>query len=158
MIQNDHVVSMNYVLTDKKGAVLDESHGDPLEYLHGHQNIIPGLEKALTGMKVGEKKRVEVPAAEAYGDYDADKCFPVERSAFGGKLPKEGMMVEMRGGDHHMVARVTKVTDQEVHLDANHQLAGQDLTFEVEIAAVRPATAEELAHGHVHGPHGHHHH
>ncbi len=157
MVSKDQVVSMNYTLTDTQGQVLDQSSEGPLDYLHGHGNIIPGLEKALEGMQVGQRKQVLVLAAQAYGELNPDLRFSVDRAAFGDSLPQPGMMVQLHGGDQHMVARVTEVGDQEVSLDANHHLAGQDLNFDVEIAGVRPATAEELAHGHVHGAHAHHH-
>ncbi len=157
MVTKDQVVSMNYTLTDTRGEVLDQSSEGPLDYLHGHGNIIPGLEKALEGMTVGQRKQVLVPAAQAYGELNPDLHFSVDRAAFGDLDPQPGMMVQLHGGDQHTVARVTAVEADEVHLDANHHLAGQDLNFDVEIAAVRAATAEELAHGHVHGPHGHQH-
>jgi len=157
MVTKDQVVSMKYTLTDAKGEVLDQSSEGPLEYLHGHGNIIPGLEQALDGLKVGDTKQVHVPAAQAYGELKADLKFSVDRQAFGDTEPQTGMVVQLHGGDQHMVARITGVAETEVHLDANHPLAGQDLNFDVEIAGIREATPEELAHGHVHGPHGHHH-
>ena len=158
MVKKDQVVSVKYTLTDSTGAVLDESTDGPLDYLHGHGNIIPGLEKALDGMQVGDRKQVHVPAAEAYGPYNPELCFAVDRAAFGPNTPEVGMMVQLQGGDQQMVARITEVGDTEVQLDGNRHLAGVDLNFDVEIAGLRPATEEELAHGHVHGPHGHHHH
>ena len=157
MVTKDQVVAMNYTLTDAKGKVLDQSSEGPLEYLHGHGNIIPGLEQALDGMAVGGKKKVHVPAAQAYGELNPDLKFSVDRQAFGDTEPQPGMMVQLHGGEQHMVARILEVAETEVHLDANHPLAGQDLDFDVEIAGIRAATPEELAHGHVHGPHGHHH-
>lgn len=158
MIEKDQVVSMNYTLTDGKGNVLDESGGEPLHYLHGHGNIIPGLEKAMDGMNVGDKKRVEVPAKEAYGEHDPELRFAVDRSAFGGNEPRPGMTIELRDNTgRRIMARILEVSEKEVQLDANHPLAGQDLTFDVEVTGVRPATAEEVSHGHVHGPGGHHH-
>lgn len=159
MIEKDLVVAMNYTLTDGTGNVLDQSSGEPLHYLHGHDNIIPGLEKAMTGMAVGEKKRVEVPAKEAYGEYDPELCFALGRDAFGARTPEPGMVVELSGpGGRRMMARILEVAGEEIKLDPNHPLAGKDLTFDVEVTGVRPATPEELSHGHVHGPGGHHHH
>lgn len=158
MIKKDQVVSMTYTLTDGKGTVLDQSGDEPLEYLHGHGNIIPGLEKALDGMQVGDKKKVDVPAAQGYGAYDPELRFEVERSAFGKQAPEPGMTVQLQGGGRQMIARVLQVGDEKVLLDANHPMAGQDLSFDVEITGTRAATAEEISHGHVHGPHGHHHH
>lgn len=160
MVSKDKVVSMGYTLKDDEGKVLDASDaGEPLEFLHGHGNIIPGLEKALEGLKVGDKKHVEVPAEEGYGEYDADDVLRIGLDQLGGKVPPVGVAIELRSdqGDV-MVGRVSSVTATEMMVDCNHPLAGKRLHFDVEIVAVRDATAEELEHGHAHGPEGHGHH
>ena len=156
MIANDKVVSLKYVLTDPAGEVLDSSEDEPLEYLHGHQNIIPGLENALTNHKVGDKLKVEVAPEQGYGAFDEDKHFAIQRSHFGDADLEEGMMVELtpnRG--QPFMARIVAIQDKTVEVDANHPMAGKHLCFDVEVVGVRDASADELAHGHVHGPHGH---
>ena len=160
-IGQDKVVSIHYTLTNGSGEVLDSSlGGEPLAYLHGKGNIIPGLEKALEGRKTGEKLDVKVGAAEAYGQRDEQLVQKVPRRAFGGVAKVEpGMQfhAQTSQGQTRLVT-VTGVQGDMVTVDGNHPLAGQDLNFAVEVAGVRDATEEELAHGHVHGPGGHHHH
>ena len=160
VISKDCVVSMNYVLKDREGEVIDESRGEPLLYLHGHGNIIPGLEKALENLKVGDKKKVEVPSAQGYGEFDPDKQFGIPGDQFPPDVQLQpGMMLELTPDDGpSIIARITKVTPELIEVDANHALAGKDLFFDVEIVALRTATPDELAHGHAHGPGGHHHH
>jgi FKBP-type peptidyl-prolyl cis-trans isomerase SlyD len=157
MITKDMVVSMNYTLKDESGNVLDASNGQPLEYLQGHNNIIPGLEKELSGLNVGDKKQVKVTPEEGYGQYDPGLKFTIGLDQFQGQQPQPGMMVQMESEEGVMMAKIVGIEEQKVVLDANHPLAGQPLFFDVEIAGVRPASSEEIAHGHPHGPHGHHH-
>lgn len=152
------VITFHYTLTDSAGKTLDSSaDGEPLMFLEGVGQIIPGLEAALRGMKVGEKKHVIVKAKDGYGEKDPGNVVevPVE------KMPARGIKVgdRFRAGrdDHSPVVTATKVTETHVTLDGNHPLAGMDLTFDVEITEVRDATEDELAHGHSHGPGGHHH-
>jgi FKBP-type peptidyl-prolyl cis-trans isomerase SlyD len=158
-IVKDQVVTFHYTLRDKDGNVLDQSvGGDPLAYLHGHHNIIPGLEVHLTQKKVGEKLQVHVTPENGYGTYDPDKCFLIERA----QLPKvdlqPGMALELHADDGEtLLASVVAVDDKSVEVDANHPMAGKDLFFEVEIMDIRAASQEEITHGHVHGPGGHHH-
>lgn len=149
MVKKDQLVSINYVLTDDKGQILDQSQDEPLDYIHGHGLIISGLEKALEGHKAGDKLEVNIPAKDAYGEYDAERCLAVDRDQIGDGEPKVGMMARLSTDDGIIVARIIKVTDKEVVFDANHPLAGKALNFSVEIATVRPATEEELqmAHG-----------
>jgi FKBP-type peptidyl-prolyl cis-trans isomerase SlyD len=129
-------------------------------YLHGHAGLFPKLEAALEGRDVGEKVRLKLAAADAFGDRDRTLVRVEPRSSFPGKL-KVGMEFEgeMSHGDHThpTVFRVTKLTDAEVTLDANHPLAGQDIEVRCTVLEVRPASPEEIAHGHAHGPGGHHH-
>lgn len=157
---NQRVVTMYYTLTDKDGTVLDSSRGgEPLEYLEGAQNIIPGLEKELLSLKAGDKKKVTVPAAEAYGEKRDDLVLQVPKTQFPADAAFKVGDRFRAGGDHHSpIFTVVSVGETEVTLDGNHPLAGKELYFDVEITSVRDATKEEMEHGHAHGPDGHHHH
>lgn len=153
-IEQDTVVTLDYTLRGDDGAVIDSSDGDPLLYLHGHENIVPGLEKALTGKAVGDDLKVTVPAAEGYGERDDNRVIDAAREDLPEDLqPEVGMMLAMEteGGDV-IPLTITAVEEQTVTLDGNHQLAGQTLHFEVSVRDIRGATAEELAHGHPHDP------
>jgi FKBP-type peptidyl-prolyl cis-trans isomerase SlyD len=158
-IAPNDVVTIHYTLTDDSDKVLDSSAGrEPLAYLHGHGNIVPGLERALTGHDVGERLKVRVPAAEGYGEHDRALVQRLPRRALKGIANLRVGMRLQAGTDHgHHAVTVTQIAGDMVTLDGNHPLAGQSLNFEVEITAVRPASEEELAHGHVHGDGGHHH-
>ena len=154
-IATNDVVTIHYTLKDDADKVIDSSSGsEPLAYLHGHGNIIPGLERELAGKSVGERLTVRVPAAEGYGEYDRALVQKVPRRALKGIA---NLKVGMRLQAGHQAVTVTHIAGDMVTLDGNHPLAGQNLNFDVEITAVRPATEEELAHGHVHGSGGHHH-
>jgi FKBP-type peptidyl-prolyl cis-trans isomerase SlyD len=158
LIAQDKVVLFHYTLTNDAGEVLDSSSGgDPLAYLHGQGNIVAGLEKALAGRQAGDKLHVRVEAADGYGLRDAALVTKVPRRSFGAGTIKPGMQfqAQLARGETRVVT-VTHVKGDMVTVDGNHPLAGQDLTFDVAITEVRDATAEELAHGHVHGPGGHH--
>lgn len=157
-VAKDTVVTMQYVLKDEGGEVLDSSsEGAPLSYLHGHENIVPGLEAALTGLTPGESKDVVVSAEEGYGQRDSDMVLKVARTQLPDDLtPEVGMTLGMETNQGHTVpVRIAEVTEDHVVLDANHELAGVTLHFSVTIESVRPATEEELSHGHVHGEGGH---
>jgi len=150
------VISFHYHLTDVGGQTLDKSDsGQPLAFMTGVGQIIPGLESVLIGMLVGEKRRVEVAAGDAYGEKDLQKIVTLQRKQLPEGDIKAGDM--FRGHDGEVVT-VTAVSGDTVVIDGNHPLAGQKLIFDVEIAVVRDATAEEISHGHAHGPDGHHHH
>lgn len=153
------VVTMHYTLTNDDGQVLDSSSGgDPLSYLHGRGNIIAGLEQALEGNAAGFQADVTVEAADGYGERSEDMVVTASREQFDPAMDlKPGLQVMAQGPNGPVVFTVSEVTDEEVTLDGNHPLAGQRLHFAVEITEVRAATAEELEHGHVHGPGGHHH-
>jgi len=159
-IGEDKVVSIHYTLTDSGGSVLDSSSGnEPLLYLHGAGNIIPGLESALEGKVSGDKLSVTIEPEQGYGARDERLVQAVPRSAFKGvEQLAPGMQFQAQGPQGTRLVVITQVTADIVTVDANHPLAGQTLHFEVEITEVREATAEELEHGHVHGPGGHHHH
>ena len=160
-IQQDAVVRFNYVLTNDAGQVLDQSpKGQPMAYLHGHGNLIPGLESRVEGRGAGESLTVKVPAAEAYGLRDDGKIIQASRAQFPAEVEvKTGMQFHANSPQGAQVVTVVAVDGERVTLDANHQLAGVDLTFAVEVVEVRAATADELDHGHVHGAggcgHGH---
>lgn len=157
-IQKDQVVSFHYTLTDTQGTVIDKSDGQPLVYLHGASNIIPGLENALVGKTVGDKLTVNVAAEDAYGEYQPELVQEVPREMFQGVDNIEiGMQFQAQADDGIQVVTVKDVNDKFVFVDGNHPLAGQDLTFDVEITEIRAASAEELQHGHAHGVGGHQH-
>lgn len=163
LIQNDSVVLIHYTLRDDDGDVLDTSAGGaPMPYLHGHANIVPGLERQLEGREVGYKAVLVVEPEEGYGELDGSEPQEVPRDAFPAEMElEEGMqfVVENDLGEQIPVW-VVDVGDEVILLDTNHPLAGETLHFEIEVVAVRPATAEELQHGHPHGAHGdegHHH-
>jgi FKBP-type peptidyl-prolyl cis-trans isomerase SlyD len=161
LIAQDKVVLIHYTLTNDRGEVLDSSSGgEPLAYLHGQGNIIPGLEKALAGKQAGDKLDVKVAPAEGYGERDDQLVQQVPRRAFSGAQDvKPGMQFHAQtSGGHARVVTVTRVAGDMVTVDGNHPLAGEHLNFAVEVTEVRDPTAEELSHGHVHGPGGHHHH
>jgi FKBP-type peptidyl-prolyl cis-trans isomerase SlyD len=159
-ITESKVVSIHYKVADATNAeVIDSSEGgEPMTYLHGAQNIIPGLEQALEGKAVGDELEVTVEPAEAYGEYSEDRVQEVPIEAFQDMEKVEpGMMVTAQSGEGQVNLVVTDVSESTVTVDANHPLAGKSLTFDVKVEAVRDASEEELAHGHVHGPDGHHH-
>jgi FKBP-type peptidyl-prolyl cis-trans isomerase SlyD len=160
LIAQDKVVLIHYTLTNDKGDVLDSSSGgDPLAYMHGQGNIIPGLEKALEGKQAGDKLSVKVEPAEGYGVHDAKLIQQVPRRQFGGANVQPGMQFHAQtSGGNTRVVTVTRMVGDMVTVDGNHPLAGENLNFDVEVTDVRDASAEELEHGHVHGPGGHHHH
>ncbi len=161
-IQNDKFVTMHYHLTNSNdGQVLDSSRGsDPLTYLHGAGSIIPGLERELSGLDVGATKTVAVTAADAYGEYDEDMVQTLPRTEFAGIDNLEvGMRLQAQDQDGNtFTVHIAQINGDDVVIDGNHPLAGMPLTFEIEIVEIRDATAEELQHGHAHGPGDHHHH
>ena len=157
-IQRNKVVTINYTLTDETGSLLESSEGqEPLTYLHGVGNIIPGLEASLEGKSVGASLKVSVPPEEGYGVWDQEKVVDIPKSQFSGVDTVEaGMQFSVQSEAGEEVVTVSKVEGEMVTIDANHPLAGKTLTFDVTIVGVRDATAEELDHGHVHGHGGHH--
>ncbi|MFQ5610670.1 MAG: peptidylprolyl isomerase [Anaerolineae bacterium] len=159
-VKDGLVVSLDYTLQLDDGQEIDTSAGQgPLEFLQGHGQIVPGLEQALYGMAVDEEKGVVVIPADGYGETDPDNYELVPREAFPADLElTEGMGLRMRDANSGQIleAYVTEIRPDGVLLNFNHPLAGETLHFHVKIVALRPATSEELTHGHVHGP-GHDH-
>lgn len=152
------IVSIDYTLTEVGGEVLDTSKArEPLSYLHGNGNIIPGLESSLEGKSAGEHLNVTIPPADAYGELDAEKMMEIPREQFAG-IPEiqVGMQFSARNDHGEQIVTVTNVQNDVITVDGNHPLAGKTLNFDVTIVKVREATQEELDHGHVHGPGGHH--
>ena len=148
------VVSLAYVLRLDDGEEIDSAENDdPLVYLHGAQNIIPGLEQALTGLKVGDARKVSVNPEDAYGDVDPEAYELVPYDAFPGDIDlEEGMELHMIDNEtgRQMEAYISELRDDGALLDLNHPLAGETLHFEVEIVGLRRATMDEIAHGHAH--------
>ena len=160
MVKSKTVVSLSYTLKDASGDELDRAEADePFSYVHGVGQIVPGLEQALEGLKVGDKKVIVVEPAEGYGEIIPELRIKADRSQFpSGKEMELGMQftADIGNGRQHNFTVMT-IEGDEVSIDGNHPLAGQTLHFSVEVVGVRDATAEELAHEHVHGPGGHHH-
>lgn len=167
-IQPNAYVVLDYVLRDSDGEILDRSDGDdgePIRYVHGYGMLVPGLEARLPGLAKGEKKEISVPSTEAFGEYDEELVLEVERGEF--PDPKvvavgDEFIAESPEGDE-AVMHVVEVHDDFVIVDANHPLAGVDLTYSVTVRELRAATPEEIEaaareleesedHNHVHGP------
>ncbi|MFT3705021.1 MAG: peptidylprolyl isomerase [Agriterribacter sp.] len=155
-VENNKVVSIHYNATDDSGAVVDSNIDfEPLEYLHGHGNILQSLESELTGLKIADEKKVILTAEQAYGDFNPSLVFEVSRDQF----PEDaedlqvGAMVQSSDGQDLLI---TDIDNDKVILDGNHPLAGRTLHFTVTIKNIREASADEVSHGHVHNAHTHH--
>ena len=158
-IGQDTVVTLKYRVTDPDGNVVDEGNM-PLTYLHGgYHGIFLRIEEELEGKKVGDALEVKLQPEDAFGDYDADLVTVEPRDLFPDNI-EVGMQFEhaTEGEDDEMLYTVTNIADGKVVVDGNHPLAGMALIFACTVSEVRKASAEEVAHGHVHGPHGHNHH
>jgi FKBP-type peptidyl-prolyl cis-trans isomerase SlyD len=152
-VKDGQIVSMEYTLR-VEGEVIDSSEGGaPLEYLQGAGNIIPGLEQAMNGMKIGESKQVTVAAADGYGEADEEAFVAVPREHFPEHIPAEvGIELQVQNEQGQtMHARIEKVSESEITLNFNHPLAGKELKFDVKVVGLRDATEEEMEHGHAHG-------
>ena len=158
-IAENHVVTLNYTLKDNDDNIIDKSDDGSFCYLHGASNIIPGLENALTGKTSGDELSVSVAPEEGYGPRDDARIQEVPRDAFPPEITIEpGMQFNAQGPEgQDVMVTIAKVEGDTVTVDGNHPLAGVTLNFDVTIADIRDASAEELEHGHVHGPNGHHH-
>lgn len=159
-IAQDKVVLIHYTLKNDAGETLDSSSGgEPLAYIHGQGNLVAGLEKALEGRQSGDKLNVKVEPADGYGVRDDALIQQVPKRQFGGANVQPGMQFHAQTSQGHArVVTVVRIQGDMVTVDGNHPLAGETLNFDVEVTEVREATQEELEHGHVHGPGGHHHH
>lgn len=155
---NNKVVEIHYVLKDKDGELLDSSEGQkPLAYIHGIGNIIPGLEQKLEGKKIGDKVNAIIAPADGYGIREEKLVHKIPMSNFQDKSQVKldaQFRVEMEDGPR--IATITQIEEEEVTVDMNHPLAGEELHFDVEVMTIRDATEEEISHGHVHN--GDHHH
>ena len=158
-IADQKVVVLHYTLTDNEGKLIDKSDDGSFAYLHGARNIIPGLENALSGKAAGDELKVSISPEEGYGQRDENMLQEVPKTMFeddsqiavGSQFHAQGPNGEM------LVVTVMEVNDDNVVVDGNHPLAGVELNFEVMVVEVRDASEEEIEHGHVHGPGGHHH-
>ena len=157
-VADDTVVSVHFSLTDADGELIDRSADqEPLAYLHGRGNLIPGLENALAGKAAGENFTLTLEPEQAYGEYDRELVQTIPVSDLEGVDDiEQGMQLETENPDGPKTVWVSKIEGDQVTLDGNHPLAGETLTFEIELVEVREPTENELTHGHVHGPGGHH--
>lgn len=158
-IAENKVATIHYTLKNDKGVLIESSvGGEPLSYIHGIGNLIPGLESVLTGKKSGDKVSVTVAPADAYGEIDENLVEEVPRAEFEDEadleVGKEFQYDDEDGNIYHV--RISKIVDDTVTVDGNHPLAGMTLNFDVEVVNVREASSEELDHGHVHDEHTHH--
>lgn len=157
-ISDNTVVRIHYTLKNQAGEILDSSSGrEPLTYLHGSGNIIPGLEAALAGHEAGDSVQASVEPKDAYGERHEELVQAVPRSAFPVQDIEPGMRFSADSEQGNQIVTVVSVGDDMITIDGNHPLAGETLHFDVEVVDLREATEEETAHGHVHGPDGHHH-
>jgi len=157
--EKNKVVTIDYTLTDTDGNLIDESKDGQFAYLHGADNIIPGLEKGLEGKQAGDSVQVTIDPGEAYGEVDPTKIQKAPRDMFPPDVEiRPGMQFHAQTPDGQDVMVTVKAVEEDfVVIDGNHPLAGVTLNFEVTVRDVRDATAEEIEHRHVHGPGGHHH-
>lgn len=158
-IANNCVVTLAYILKDNDDNVIDKSEDGSFCYLHGAANIIPGLENALTGKAAGDEFSVSVSPEDGYGEHNPDMKQEVPREMFPAEQEiMPGMQFHAQSPEgHQIVVTVAEVKDSNVVVDGNHPLAGVALNFDVKVMEIREASAEEIEHGHVHGPHGHDH-
>lgn len=160
-ITQNKVVQMHYTLTDENGQTIDSSIGhEPMAYIQGIGNVVPGLEDALEGKAKGDKFQVIISPEDAYGMRNEEMVQQVSKSGFNAEGEEElvpGMQVQIETNNGPSIAMVTKIEGEDVTLDLNHPLAGVTLNFDIEVVDVRASTNEEIDHGHVHGPGGHHH-
>ncbi|SJM96395.1 FKBP-type peptidyl-prolyl cis-trans isomerase [Crenothrix polyspora] len=152
-VANNMAVSIHYTLTNDAGEELDSSIGqETLDYLHGTGNIIAGLENAITGKSVGDKFTIRIAPEDAYGEIHEDRVQIISRDMFEGIDDIQvGMQFHADVSHGPGVVTVIDINDDDITIDGNHPLAGVTLNFDVEVVDIRPATAEEVSHGHIHG-------
>ena len=157
-IQKNSVVTMNYTLRDDTGGLIESSEGqEPLTYLHGQGNIIPGLESSLEGKSAGQTIKVSIPPEDAYGVWEESNMLKIPKEQFNGVDDiKAGMQFSVNSNEGEQIVTVTTIEGETVTVDANHPLAGKTLNFDVTVVGIREATKNELDHGHAHGAGGHH--
>lgn len=160
MSNTPRVIAFNYVLKNTQGDLIDASEpNQPMPFLTGRGQIIPGLESEIINLTEGDKKVISVPAAQAYGEVRADMVMEVPKEELAHLADLQvGSHLQLQLGEGVKIVTVSKISDSHVTLDGNHPLAGTDLVFDIEVALVREATADEVLHGHAHGLHGHAHH
>ncbi len=158
-IETNSVVTLHYVLKNNEGTIIDQSDDGSFLYLHGAMNIIPGLENALAGKSAGDELTVKIAPEDGYGLKEDERIQEVPKEMFDGAEQIEvGVQFHAQSPDGaDVVVTVVEVKDDVVVIDGNHALAGVELNFDVKVIEVREASAEEVEHGHVHGPHGHQH-
>ena len=159
-LQEKKVIIFNYTLKDENGEMLDSTEkGGPFSFVTGNQQVLPGLEDALSRMIIGSKKNIKLAAADAYGEYDEGAVQKVKRNLFPEEAELEiGTSYFAHSPEgQHLQFIITEIEDDVITANFNHPLAGKDLEFDVELLDIRDATPEEISHGHVHGPGGHHH-
>lgn len=151
-ISKDKVVSIHYTLTNDAGEVVDSSvqRGEPLQYIQGHRNLIPGMENGLEGHEKGDKFVIDVEPKDGYGEKRPELIQQVPKQQFGEQEVGVGMQFNAQTEQGPVMVTITDVNDEFVTVDANHALAGENLHFDVEVMEVREATESEIAHGHVH--------
>ncbi len=158
-IAKDYAVEIEYTLKDNNGKVIDSSEGgEPLAYLHGYQNIVPGLEQELEGRGVNDEFNVSVAPEMGYGPRLEEMIREVPKEHLA-NIPelKVGLQLQAQTPQGTHLLTVVEIKDDVVVLDGNHPLAGEVLNFYIKVVSIRKASPEEIAHGHVHGPNGHHH-
>jgi len=158
-IEDDKVVAIHYTLKDNSGNTLDSSKGkEPLYYLHGYGQLVPGLEDELEGKALNENFSVRVLAEDGYGKYNDELVYNLDRSKFPDPSNVDvGMTFVSKTKEGNFNLNVVEVDGDKITLDANHPLAGKELNFDVEVVEIRNATKQEIEHEHVHGPQGHQH-
>jgi FKBP-type peptidyl-prolyl cis-trans isomerase SlyD len=160
-LQEKKVVTINYTLKGENGEMLDSTEkGGPFSFVTGNLQVLPGLEDALSSMIIGSKKNIKLAAADAYGEYDEGAVQKVKRNLFPEEAELEiGISYFAKSPEgQHLQFIITEIENDVITANFNHPLAGKKLEFDVELIDVRDATPEEISHGHVHGPGGHHHH
>ena len=156
-IRRNRVVALEYTLKDDAGTVIDRNGKTALYYLHGHSNIVPGLEEALEGHVAGDNIEVSIPPEKGYGARDAKLIsnIPISRLP-AGSAPMKGQRYQVQMGNQTRMVTITKVRINDVEIDANHALADKTLHFAVRVRQIREATRSEIEHGHAHPPDSHH--